>query len=122
VKVHLVGHNFEFIEADDGERALRLVRPLSIDLVIADVHMPLLDGIAFVRHLRSCSDIIMRRLPVVLLTGDSSAGLRHAAMSAGASAFFRKPVPRQALTDAIDELLSMSGPRRIALEPPRRVK
>lgn len=111
IKVHLVRHAFEFVEADDGDRALYFARLVSIDLVIADVNMPVLDGISFVRRLRTSDDIALRRLPVLLLTGDKTSGVRDAALSAGANAFLCKPVDHDALIEAVDDLLQTSGLR-----------
>ncbi len=104
IKVLLSASPFEFLEADDGERALRLIRIVPVDLVIADINMPVLDGLSFVQRLRAGADDYQRRLPVVLLTADTGSDMEVRAGEAGANFFLRKPVSGERLRSIVDTL------------------
>jgi two-component system, chemotaxis family, chemotaxis protein CheY len=105
IKIYLSGGQFEFHEAGDAQRGLQLARLLHVDLVIADIKMPGMSGIEFVRALRADPDERLKRLPVVLLTGEKGGNLRSEGLGAGANAFVEKPVTGPALREAITALL-----------------
>jgi two-component system chemotaxis response regulator CheY len=105
LKVYLMGLRTTFLEAEDGERALRVLRLSPVDLVIADVQMAPMDGITFVRNLRSSSRPQLRDVPVVMLTSDRSEEVRERGLAAGASAFVHKPVDAKTLLRAIEHVM-----------------
>jgi len=97
-------------EAGDGEQAVALARELRPDLVIMDVKMPKVDGIA------AAGSILEERIaPVVMLTAFSQRDLIEAARDAGAMAYLVKPFARHELVPAI-ELAVMRFAERRALE------
>jgi two-component system, response regulator PdtaR len=88
-------------EAGDGEQALALARELRPDLVIMDVKMPKVDGIA------AASEIVGERIaPVVMLTAFSQRELVESARDAGAMAYLVKPFKRHELVPAIELAVS----------------
>jgi len=88
-------------EAGDGEKAIRLARELRPDLVILDVKMPVLDGIA------AAESIARERLaPVVMLTAFSQRELVERARDAGAMAYLVKPFNISDLVPAIELAVS----------------
>src|SRR4051794_23921508 len=70
--------------------------------VISDIHMPGTSGLDLPALLARAG----RRLPVIFVTAYDTAETRDCAQSAGAAAYFRKPVDDQALLDAIAWVLS----------------
>lgn len=84
-------------EADDGERAVLLANQLRPDLVILDVKMPRLDGIAAAE--RIAGD---RVAPVIILTAFSQRDLVERARDAGAMAYLVKPFSKADLLPAIE--------------------
>jgi AmiR/NasT family two-component response regulator len=84
-------------EAADGERAVELAIELRPDLVVMDVKMPKLDGIAAAERIAE-----QRIAPVVILTAFSQRDLVERARSAGAMAYLVKPFSRQELVPAIE--------------------
>lgn len=110
LQVYLMGLRPTFLEAADGERALRLLRLSPVDLVIADVQMAPMDGIAFVRALRGSDRPALRAVPVVMLTGDRSEEVRTRGLQAGADAFVRKPVDAKTLLRTIQDVMRPRGP------------
>jgi CheY-like chemotaxis protein len=79
--------------AEDGEQALEIVRHQVIHVAMFDVHMPKLTGLETLQILRSFNQM----LPVILITGDSSAGLIRQAIQAQAYSVIPKPVSKNIL-------------------------
>ena len=97
-------------EAGDGEQAVELARRLHPDLVIMDIKMPKVDGIA------AASMIVEERIaPVVMLTAFSQRDLIEQARDAGAMAYLVKPFARHELVPAIELAVSRFSEKR-ALE------
>lgn len=97
-------------QAGDGEKAVELAQTLRPDLVILDIKMPKLDGIAAAEEITS-----QRIAPVVILTAFSQRDLVQRAVDAGAMAYLVKPFGVSDLVPAIE--LAMSRYREMtALE------
>jgi AmiR/NasT family two-component response regulator len=84
-------------EAADGERAVALATQLKPDLVICDVKMPKMDGIAAAAQITEA-----RIAPVVMLTAFSQRDLIERARDAGAMAYLVKPFQKRDLLPAIE--------------------
>ncbi|MHA6783457.1 ANTAR domain-containing response regulator [Pseudonocardia saturnea] len=97
-------------EAGDGEQAVKLARELTPDVVIMDVKMPKVDGIA------AAGEIVGERIaPVVMLTAFSQRELIVQARDAGAMAYLVKPFARHELVPAIELAVSRFAEKK-ALE------
>ncbi|MCC7540524.1 MAG: response regulator [Deltaproteobacteria bacterium] len=95
---------FDVITAGDGLEAWRLLEIEGADLVVSDVEMPMMDGIALVRALRSSSRFA--RTPIVLLTARGSERDKARGLEAGADAYLVKSEFDQTeLLDAIRRLV-----------------
>lgn len=105
LKVYLMGRDFEFLDAEDAERALRVLRLVPVSLVIVDLKMPKMDGLAFLKNLRASDLPALRRVPVIMVTGEKSSEYQSRAMAAGANAFLQKPLDSRRATEAVDRLL-----------------
>jgi two-component system, response regulator PdtaR len=88
-------------QAGDGARAVELAEELRPDLVIVDVKMPVLDGIAAAERVAS-----QRIAPVVILTAFSQRDLVERARDAGAMAYLVKPFNKSDLVPAIEMAVS----------------
>ncbi len=87
-------------EAADGEEALRLARSLVPDLVVADVHMPGLDGLALCRALKA--DAATAAIPFLLVSGETRA------LPPCADGFLMKPFNAAGLRACVGRLLPLS--------------
>jgi DNA-binding NarL/FixJ family response regulator len=102
-------------EAADGSEAVDLCRTLQPDVVLMDIRMPLVDGIAATRQITATGD----RPRVLILTTFDLDDLVYEGLAAGASGFLLKDVKAAALADAIrtvhagDALLAPSVTRRL---------
>lgn len=88
-------------QAGDGAKAIELSEELRPDLVILDVKMPVLDGIAAAERIAS-----QRIAPVVILTAFSQRELVERARDAGAMAYLVKPFSKSDLVPAIEMAVS----------------
>jgi len=85
------------IEARDGEEAVALARDHELDLVVMDVNMPKLDGIAAARRI-----LAERPVPIVMLTAYADEATVARAVEAGIFAYVVKPFREQDLLPAIE--------------------
>jgi two-component system, response regulator PdtaR len=88
-------------QAGDGAQAIELAEQLRPDLVILDVKMPVLDGIAAAERIAAA-----RIAPVVILTAFSQRDLVERARDAGAMAYLVKPFSKSDLVPAIEMAVS----------------
>ena len=111
---------YEVVQADRGAKALALLQAgTPIDLLISDLSMPEMDGIAVIRAARQRRP----RLPTILLTGfagDAAALSVTGIVNGGPFALVRKPITTGELTDRVAELLaaSASGRNEFSQPPP----
>jgi two-component system chemotaxis sensor kinase CheA len=95
---------YEVFTATDGTRALQQLKAHPIALVVADIEMPNMDGIALTRSLRESKEF--QELPIILVTSLESAEDRERGMMAGANAYIVKRGFNQAdLLATIQQLL-----------------
>jgi len=99
----LHAEGFEVIPARDGEEAFVLAQSLRPDVIILDVMMPGVDGIATCRRLKA--DRRTARIPVIMLTARTTRADRRAGGDAGADAYMTKPFSPARLIAAVQDLL-----------------
>ncbi len=102
-------HQFNIVCARDGVEALEVLERRAVDLIIADVMMPRMDGYTLVKTLRERGDPI----PVLLLTAKQSFEDKREGFSSGIDDYMTKPVNYEELTWRLNALLRRS---RIASE------
>jgi two-component system chemotaxis response regulator CheY len=79
----------ECLEASNGQEALDVLEGRWIDLILSDVHMPVMDGFGFIRSLKQKD--IFKDTPVVFVTTEASEDRLNELMALGASGYIRKP-------------------------------
>jgi CheY-like chemotaxis protein len=91
------------IEAHDGAQALDLAWKHVPDVVVSDILMPKLDGFALARRLKR--DVVLRDVPIVLLSWKEDLLSRVRELGAGAAAYLRKESDARAMVSRIRESL-----------------
>jgi two-component system, cell cycle response regulator DivK len=92
----LVGTGFEISEAENGEEALAAVAKQRPDLILMDIQLPVMDGYAATRRIKS--DPALRSIPIIAVTSYALSGEEKKAREAGCDDYVPKPYsPRQLL-------------------------
>ena len=99
----LLAARYYVLEAPDGQSGLQLAREKVPDLIISDVMMPVMDGLAFCKSLKE--DFITSHIPVILLTARSTEAQQMEGYEHGADAYLTKPFRADLLMSRIDNLL-----------------
>ena len=107
LQMRLESQNYEVISAGDGEQALAIVRDRLPDLVLMDIMMPKLDGIAAMKQLKS--DASLPFIPVILVTARADAKDVIAGLEAGGDDYLTKPVDQAALMARVRAMLRIKA-------------
>ena len=93
----------QLLEASNGSEALMLVKENSLDLILTDINMPLMDGLEFVRQLRRVESA--QHIPVIMITTEAGEAHVVEALSLGASGYIRKPFTPEQIKERVISLL-----------------
>ncbi len=103
LKVRLEAEGYEVVTAVDGEEALDRAHELKPDLVLLDVLMPKLDGIAVLKQLKQ--EAVQHFVPVILVTAKSDTRDIVEGLDAGGDEYLTKPFEPAALIARVRSLL-----------------
>lgn len=110
----ILGEEFEIITAEDGQKALALMRERRPDLLLSDVMMPDIDGLQLLSAVRA--DPELQTTPVVLLSARAGEDMRVEGLQAGADDYLVKPFTASELRARVATHVQMARTRRQALE------
>ncbi|HJX90731.1 MAG TPA: response regulator [Pyrinomonadaceae bacterium] len=94
---------YRVLEAKNGRDAVDLARNLSLNLLIVDLNMPVLDGLETIKKVRKLNSV--DPVPIVAITAFDVYGMEQAAMEAGCNEYMRKPFD----LDELDRKLKSLG-------------
>ena len=103
VVMTLKGAGYDVVEAVDGAAALQLAKSKSFNLVLTDVNMPRMDGIALTRELRALP--AYKFTPILTLTTESGADKKQEGKAAGATGWLVKPFNPEQLISTVKRVL-----------------
>lgn len=104
VRTVLENSNYEVYEATNGAEAVEQARAIQPDLIILDLHMPVLDGFGALAELRR--DPQFAKTPVMALTASAMMGDREVALAAGFTGYIAKPIRLTALRAEVERMLA----------------
>jgi two-component system, cell cycle response regulator DivK len=100
----ILGDQFDLVEYENGESALKGFTSARPDLVLLDISLPGMDGNEILKRIRS--DAELRDLPVIALTAHAMAGDREKFLAAGFDDYITKPIVDETkLFSSIERLL-----------------
>lgn len=99
----VLSEKYNVSEAADGKAGLELARKIVPDIVLSDIMMPVMDGLAFCQQLKT--DKAISHIPVILLTARSLDEQRAEGYEHGADAYLSKPFSLRLLFSRIDNLI-----------------
>ncbi|GGH25183.1 hybrid sensor histidine kinase/response regulator [Dyadobacter endophyticus] len=98
-----LGLDYNIFRSGDGRQAIYLLQEENIHLVISDIMMPVMDGIALCREMKN--DIRFSHIPIILLTAKNSISSKIEGLEVGADAYIEKPFSLDHLSAQITNLL-----------------
>ena len=102
-----LGDKYKIVEYETGALALEGFRTALPDLVLLDVSLPGMDGLAVLDHIRA--DVKLQKLPVIALTAHAMHGDRERFLKSGFNDYVSKPI--------IDELVLFKAIERFLPQP-----
>lgn len=99
----LAAQHYELVFANDSAAALALIRRTAPELILMDVNLPDMDGVALTRKLKAAPHLA--HIPVLMLTGEARREILDSSMEAGADGFIVKPFTREGLMAKVERFL-----------------
>ncbi len=96
------GHSVDI--AQNGLEAVDAVRDGGYDVVLMDIHMPEMDGVAATKAIRALADPGRAAIPIVALTANAMAGSRDTYLAAGMNEYVSKPINVALLNQVLDDI------------------
>ncbi len=97
----------ELFNAANGKEALDIINDSWIDLIFADINMPVMGGIEMLEKM--CADGILKSIPVVIISTEGSSTRIEQLMSKGVSAYIRKPFTPEQLRSVVDDIMGVKN-------------
>ncbi len=119
-QTRLSSHGYDILTASDGAEALAVAREKHPDLILLDIMMPKLDGLAACREIKA--DTSLPFIPVILVTAKSDPKDVVEGLEAGADEYLTKPIDQTALAARIKSMLRIKALNDSNQEQADRVK
>ena len=104
IRTTLAGEGHDVVEAGDGAEGLAKADAGKFALIITDLNMPVMDGLAMIREMRARP--AHAGTPILLVTTESDAGMKAQARAAGATGWLTKPYQPHQLVRAVNRALA----------------
>ena len=91
------------LEAGDGLEALQLLKGQKVDLILSDINMPNMDGLAFLRE--KAADAALKGIPVVMISTESGSDIIGEAKTLGAVGSIKKPFTPEQVSEILGSFL-----------------
>jgi signal transduction histidine kinase/CheY-like chemotaxis protein len=108
VKLFLAPHGCIITEAANGQEAIDRLAAQDFDLVLLDVHMPVMDGKEAIGRIRASTEG-WSVIPVIAVTADAMAGERERLIALGMTDYLAKPIDQRALLSVVSQVLGASS-------------
>lgn len=94
---------FDTLTAGDGQQALDALQGKSVDLIITDLNMPVMDGLTFVKAARARDEL--KTVPILMLTTESQQTMKEQGKAAGATGWLVKPFNPEMLLKVVAKVV-----------------
>ena len=98
---------FRVVEALNGKQAIDLALEIRPEIILMDLSLPFIDGIAATRRIRKIPEL--RKVPIVVVSAHDSTDFHSLALDAGCDAYVTKPVHYPELEELVNSLLGRSS-------------
>jgi CheY-like chemotaxis protein len=104
ISLDLQQQNYRVVTASNGEDAIKIAAQTNPNLILMDINLPELDGLAATRRIREIESL--REVPVVAVTAFGTEGFQRAAYDVGIEGYLTKPLDLDRMHQLIARLLS----------------
>ena len=108
-KMMLEGMGYQVKIANDGQQAVDLTANTHYDLVLMDIHMPVLDGCTATSYIRQREKHTFTHLPIIAITASATVEDIEKCTEAGMDDFLSKPIAQSALAQILKKWLNTDG-------------
>ncbi len=98
---------YEMLEAQDGESGFQMACDERPDLILMDINLPDIDGIAVTQRLKLMPELA--QIPIIALTANAMFGDRERFVDAGCDGYLAKPVTKNELLNTVAHFLEKNG-------------
>ncbi len=103
IKMTLSGAGYQVVEAVDGADGLAKAQASPVQMIVTDLNMPRMDGLAFIREVRKLA--AYKGVPILFLTTESDDDKKREAKAAGATGWIVKPFQPEQLLAVVRRII-----------------
>ncbi|WP_353572895.1 ATP-binding protein [Candidatus Albibeggiatoa sp. nov. BB20] len=96
---------FQVLEAKNGQQGLNIFTQQSVDIILTELNMPVMDGFEMMRHVRN--SLKHKTIPMIVISSDVFEDHQQKSFDAGCNAFVAKPLQLKTLLDYLQQYLSL---------------
>ncbi|HQO16328.1 MAG TPA: response regulator [Methylotenera sp.] len=94
---------YDVVQAVDGQDGLDKAKEKTVDLVLTDQNMPIMDGLTLIKNLRGLGSY--QKVPILMLTTESSDEMKAKGKAAGANGWLVKPFDPKRLIEVVQKVI-----------------
>jgi len=94
---------YDVVQAVDGQDGLNKAKDKTVDLVLTDQNMPIMDGLTLIKNLRELGSY--QKVPILMLTTESSDEMKAKGKAAGANGWLVKPFDPKRLIEVVQKVI-----------------
>ncbi|RIW15010.1 response regulator [Algoriphagus lacus] len=102
----LAFENYQMKSARNGKQVLELLEKESFDLILMDISMPVMDGVECTRQIRSLTDPVKSKLPIIAISGNINNYTPEEFRKLGFDDFIQKPLDYDKMLATVKKFLS----------------
>ena len=102
-----ITEDVEFLEAANGQEALKLLKVGGVDLLVTDLNMPVLDGRELIRRVSASPKL--HGMPMMVITSSGNEARKQELLDLGANVVLRKPVNPMKIAEGLESVLNTQG-------------
>ena len=103
VAFSLKAAGYDVVQAVDGQDGLDKAKAKTVDLVLTDQNMPIMDGLTLIKNLRELGSY--KTVPILMLTTESSDEMKAKGKAAGANGWLVKPFDPKRLIEVVQKVI-----------------
>ncbi|MEQ1767297.1 MAG: response regulator [Methylotenera sp.] len=103
VAFSLKAAGYDVVQAVDGQDGLDKAKQKTVDLVLTDQNMPIMDGLTLIKNLRELGSY--QKVPILMLTTESSDEMKAKGKAAGANGWLVKPFDPKRLIEVVQKVI-----------------